>query len=158
MQFCIGNDFSESKFVFGPARTVTCFNVWYLGSNIFAVKNWIEFREHNGSCSMWFCQRTTISYNERSLHNVFPFWELFDEGLSASSENDFGIAELCSFLLADCEGVGAHFRFNFAKRMTFSVNNFVFSADQSMRTCFKMWFLNPLKQSGQVLRGIIRKV
>ena len=59
-----------------------------------------------------------------------------------------------SFLLADCHGVKAPFRFDFAKRMTFSVSNFVFGEDQLMLTCFQMWFLNPLKQSGQVLHGV----
>ena len=62
--------------------------------------------------------------------------------------------ELCSFLLADCQGVEAHFRFDFAKRMTPSVSNFVFGEDQIMLTCFQMWFLNVLKESGQVLQGI----
>ena len=64
-------------------------------------------------------------------------------------KNDFGIAELSSFLLADCQGVKALFRFEFAKRMTFSVSNFVFSEDQLMLICFQMWFLNALKQSGR---------
>ena len=59
-----------------------------------------------------------------------------------------------SFLLADCQGVKAPFRFDFVKQMTFSVSNFVFGEDHIMLTCFEMWFLNTLKQSGQVLGGI----
>ena len=151
------NDFSESNFVFGPARLFTCFYVWYLSSNIFAVKNCIEFREYNGSCSMWFCHKTTTSENERSLQNVFSFSEVIDECLSVLSKNDFEIAELCSFLLADCQGVKAPFRFDFAKRMTFSLINFVFGEDQIMLTYFQIWFLNALKESCQVLGGI-RKI
>ena len=157
MWFCIRNDLWESHFVFGPARTFTSFYVWYLSSNIFAVKNWIQFREYNGSCSMWFCQRTTMSQNERSLQNVFSFLELLDECLSVFSKNDFEIAQCCSFLLADCQGVKAPFRFGFAKRKTFSLSNFLSGEDQIMLTCFQMSFLNAIKQSGQILRGI-RKI
>ena len=75
---------------------------------------------------------------------------MLDEGLSVSSKNDFQIAELCSFLLADCQGEKAPFSFDFEKRMTFSVSNFVSGEDQITLSCFQMWFLNAPKQSGQV--------
>ena len=64
------------------------------------------------------------------------------------------ITELCSFLLADCQGVKAHFRFDFAKQLTLSVSNFIFGEDQIMLIGFQKWFLNALKESGQVLQGI----
>ena len=74
---------------------------------------------------------------------------MLDEGLSVFSKNNFEIAELCSFLLADCQGEKAPFRFDYALRMTFSVGNFVFGEDQITLTCFQMWFLSAPKQSGR---------
>ena len=95
-----------------------------------------------------------MSLNEQSLQNVISFSELLDEGLSVFSRKEFEMAKLCSFLLADCHVVKVPFRFDFAKRMTFSVSNFVFGGDQLMLTCFQMWLSNPLKKSGQVSHGI----
>ena len=71
-----GTNCSENCFYFGIARTFTCIQVWYSGSNSPFIEKFFQFREHNVSYMMWFCEgRTTIlSYTERYFQKVFRFW------------------------------------------------------------------------------------
>ena len=64
--------FPENKIVFGIARTLTCFQVQFLGSHNFSLDRRSNyFSDNNVSCPMWFREGTTLSWKRSFQKNIW---------------------------------------------------------------------------------------